>query len=328
MMTPKRILLGVVLAAALGVLLLHLGPSRVAGPQVAASKANAISPLPAGRPKPVDHSAHDRRVRMSLVNRAELPVNVRDMRYKYFPIASDGTTPVPERYQLPGVARVRTASSFGDWVNQYPVEDRKRITAFNTRYRNVYEVASPQQIAWMARNGYPMPEDLIAAQGIDDHTLQDLAAAGNVKANFLLNDRLLDRLGDRTEQDLDLSNPADRVLSAALSKSDALSLHTASAFKGYVEVAEAYKHNNDPVDQKAYLISGLFRAMQLGDGRVLSTLMQLSSQGIISDSDFAIASQIYVDMQMERGLIPGARCPDFTSLGPMPPVVVKGEEGN
>lgn len=319
-MTEKRILSGIIAATALVGLLLYLGLSGKTKPQFVASNAHATPSVSAARPKTVDDSAHDRFVRPPAANQADLPVNIRDKRYKYFPIASDGTTPVPERYQLPGVARVRTASSFDDWLDQYPAEDRERIKAFNARYRNVYEVASPQQIAWMAQNGYPMPEDLIAAQGIDDHTLQDLAAAGNMKANFLVHDRLIDRLGKRNEYELDLSNPDDEALSDALSKNFSSSLRTASAFKGYVEAADAFKANSDPAEQKAQLISGLMRAMQLGDSRALDTFVQLLRQGIIGNTEFVVASQVFTDMQSERGLVPGAQCPDFTSLGPMPPV--------
>lgn len=321
-MTPKKhILLGVAAAAVLAGLLLYLGSSGMAGSQFATSKAIATSSVPESRPKVVDHSAHDHMVGMPAVNQAELPVSLPGKGYKYFPIASDGTTLVPRRYQLPGVARVRTASSFDEWLDQFPVEDRKRIKAFDARYRNVYEVASPQQIAWMARNGYPMPEDLIAAQGIDDHTLQDLATAGNAKAAFLLHDRLLDRLGNRNERDLDLSNPDDEALSEALDKTDTLRLRTASAFSGYVQAADAFRVRIAPGEQKAQLISGLLRALQLGDGRAISTLLQMTSKGIISNDEFAIASQVYTDSQSLRSLmIPSAQCPDFMSFGYMPPV--------
>lgn len=293
-----RISLGIFFAAALaGLLYLH---SRLSIPHIADGKSTVDSVTA--------HAMTHTSPRKFVVPQPAGPT-------KRFPVGDDGTVEVPTRYQLPGVARVHTAANFDEWIEQYPAADRARIKAFDTRYNGVYEIASPQQIAWMAQNGYPMPEDLIAAQGIDDQTLRDLADHGNDKAGFLYHDRYLDRLGNRHVNQLDLSNPDDQVLARALDADQFL--ESASAFKGYVEAADAFTYA-DPVVQKARLIAGLTRASEFGDFRAVQVLSQYVDQGMVSDAEFGIATQIYVDANMDRSLVPGAKCPNFTVFGPIP----------
>jgi hypothetical protein len=231
-------------------------------------------------------------------------------------IAQDGMVEVPQRYRIPGVERVHsTATGFQEWLNQYPTSDRQRIRDFNTRYNGVYLIASPEQIAWMAENGYPMPEDLIAVQGIDDQTLRNLADHGNDKAGFLLHDRNLDRLGDRLESQLDLNSPDDRALNLALSDQF---LESPSAFKGYVEAADAFKLNADPGLQKTMLVAGLTRAASLGDSRASDALGKLVDQGLVTDDEFGIATRILIDFSRDRVMISGEQCPRIPSYGPIP----------
>lgn len=105
------------------------------------------------------------------------------------PLADDGTVAVPARFQLPGVKRVHTGSSFADWQAQFPADTQRLMAAFSKRYLGVYRVSSPAQVAWMAAHGYPMPEDLAAAQGMSDQDMLNLVKQGNVKAAFLLRGR-------------------------------------------------------------------------------------------------------------------------------------------
>ena len=303
MKTSARIYLGGILAAALLGLLLYFLPSHKPPLKQALGERNAHDSATTS-----DHRPHLRNVARLA---SKTPA-------KRIPVADDGTVAVPARYQLPGVARVHsTAANFDDWLKQYPAVDRERIKAFDTRYNGVYEIASPQQIAWMAQNGYPMPEDLIAAEGIDDATLRNLADHGNDKAGFLLHQRDVDRLGGPMSK-LDISTPEGMALAQAIGEDYNLLLASPSAFKGYVEAADAFSVYADPVEQKARLVSGLVRAGQLGDSRAVEILFEYVGQGMITDEEYAIATQIYVDSNMDRNLIPGAKCPNFTNFGPMP----------
>ncbi|MGH8040940.1 MAG: hypothetical protein ACREPN_02725 [Rudaea sp.] len=304
MKTSTRIYLGGLLAAALiGLLLFWFRPSA----RMPNKPASSETPVHAAT-APAKHQAHMPRA-------AALPARAPA---KHFPVAADGTVAVPARYQLPGVSRVRTAANFNDWLKQYPAADRDRIKAFDTRYNGVYEISSPQQIAWMAQNGYPMPDDLIAAQGIDDQTLRDLADHGNDKAGFLYHDRYLERLGDRHETQLDLSNPSDLELANALDADHDIFLATPSPFKGYVEAADAFRVYADPMAQKARLISGLLRASQLGDSRADYILNEYVDSSMVSDQEYVIATQILIDAHWDQSFIPGANCPKFSNLGPIP----------
>ncbi len=104
-------------------------------------------------------------------------------------IADDGTAPVPRRYQIAGVTQVQTAASFEDWMAHFSEADQAILRDFNKRNHGVYRVHNPETVAWMAQNGYPMPEDVLAAQGLSSETLRDLVKEGNVKAAFLLKSR-------------------------------------------------------------------------------------------------------------------------------------------
>lgn len=104
-------------------------------------------------------------------------------------MARDGTVTIPPRFRLPGVSGARSASNFRDWLAEYPPYQQAKISDFNKRHYGVYRVNSREQVAWMAENGYPMPEDVIAAESLSDAALLELAERGNDKAGFLLKER-------------------------------------------------------------------------------------------------------------------------------------------
>ena len=303
MKTSARIYLGGILAAALLGLLLYFLPSHKPPLKQALGERNAHDSATTS-----DHRPHLRNVARLA---SKTPA-------KRIPVADDGTVAVPARYQLPGVARVHsTAANFDDWLKQYPAVDRERIKAFDTRYNGVYEIASPQQIAWMAQNGYPMPEDLIAAEGIDDATLRNLADHGNDKAGFLLHQRDVDRL-DGPMSKLDISTPEGMALAQAIGEDYNLLSAPPSPFKGYVEAADSFRVYDDPMVQKSRLISGLLRASDLGDSRADYVLNEYIGNGMISDQEYVIATRVLLDAQSDRNFIAGAKCPQFSAMGSIP----------
>src|SRR3569623_1806774 len=82
-------------------------------------------------------------------------------------ITADGTTAVPVQFQLPNVTRVRTARSYQEWLTQFPSLEQEKIELFNKAHFGLYRVNSREQVAWMAANGYPMPEDIVAAERLN-----------------------------------------------------------------------------------------------------------------------------------------------------------------
>ncbi len=115
-------------------------------------------------------------------------------------IADDGTAPVPRRYQIAGVTRVQTAASFEDWMAHFSEADQAILRDFNKRNHGVYRVHNPETVAWMAQHGYPMPEDVLAAQALSRETLRDLVKEGNVKAAFLLRSRDIAEIKRKMEE--------------------------------------------------------------------------------------------------------------------------------
>lgn len=195
---------------------------------------------------------------------------------KSFAIAPDQTAPVPRRFQLPGVERVRTASSFQDWVAQFPPDEQKKITAFNERYFGVFSVNSPQQVAWMAEMGYPMPEDIIAAAYLSDQDLRAMASHGNDKAGFLLHEREVDTLQAKyaelaakgqTRDQFWRNDPAAAQFNQDDSRFNQLLENSTSPFKGFVQARDAVL-DEDPEYTSATVISGLMWAQNYGDFRV------------------------------------------------------------
>jgi|GEM_PF-1682644 hypothetical protein len=201
-------------------------------------------------------------------------------------IADDGTVPVPARFQLPGVARVRagSATSFQQWLALFPDTDQQAIADFHRRHFGVYAINSPQQIAWMAQNGYPMPEDVIAAQALSEDDLRALARQGNDKAAFLLRERDIAVLKNAYEAYTSAGKGTDtfwREDPRAPQMQQDLDLHSRvmhesnSPFKGYLQAQDALLEAAQPsaypdqtaMDVAATVIGGLWWAYSLGDFR-------------------------------------------------------------
>lgn len=189
-------------------------------------------------------------------------------------ISADGTAAVPARFQVANVSRVRTAPSFEEWIAQFPPDQRTRIVAFNKAHLGVYRVNSREQVAWMAENGYPMPEDIVAADRLADRDLLQLANQGNDKAAFLLaerqNDELVAFLAKGGTRSAYFDGAEGRNKLDEKTTIDRLVRQSNSPYKGYVQVSEAISglyagEGQDVAD--AHVIAGLIWAEQLGDTR-------------------------------------------------------------
>lgn len=192
-----------------------------------------------------------------------------------FPVADDGTVAIPLRFQLPGVTRTKSGINSKEWLAQYPVDQQEKIQAFNTAHFGVYSINSPQQVAWMAENGYPMPEDVIAAERLSDADLRELAKQGNDKAGFLLRERTsaatkagLDNYHaqGKTNSDFWNNDPNARQITMDDLTTMQLLQQSHSPFKGYVQALDSVL-KDDPVSKDATIIAGLHWAQSLGDFR-------------------------------------------------------------
>lgn len=197
-----------------------------------------------------------------------------------YPIEADRTALVPMRYRMPGVERVRTASSFQDWLGQFPADVQEKMKAFSKRNFGVYSIDSPQQIAWMAAHGYPLPEDLVAADKLSNADLRELANQGNDKAGFLLRERNIDvlkaKFADYAAKGLSRqrfweTDPDGPSMEQEDKNDRALMMKSWSPFKGYLQAQDSLLQQGDvsssPHDAEAKIMAGLALAGYLGDTR-------------------------------------------------------------
>ncbi|HMM58121.1 MAG TPA: hypothetical protein PKD77_11125 [Rudaea sp.] len=237
-------------------------------------------------------------------------------------VEADGTVLVPRQYQLPGVEKVRTAKNFKDWIAQFPASDQKFIVDFDKSHFNVYStITSPQQVAWMAQHGYPMPEDILAAKNISDEELEKLAASGNDKAGFLLYERQAATV--RTEIDAYIAGGgkeselprSDTTLAAEQSKVNsalnALYRSSSSPYKGYAMAQEA-SMRSDADTRNAGIIAGLLWAGEYGDTRAIWDSLHNFTQGKPELESQAIAAMKMLNaLDMDRSRL---------NCYPVPPV--------
>lgn len=83
---------------------------------------------------------------------------------------------------------MQTGSDFDDWMAHFSEQDQKLLRAFDERFYGLYQGRDPNQIAWMAAHGYPMPEDVLAAQFVSTAALRAMAGQGNIKAALMPGD--------------------------------------------------------------------------------------------------------------------------------------------
>jgi hypothetical protein len=197
-------------------------------------------------------------------------------------ISADGLAAVPVQFQLPGVGRVRTAPSFDEWLAQFPPDQQTQISAFNKSHFGVYRVNSREQVAWMAANGYPMPEDIVTADRLADRDLLKLANQGNDKAAFLLAERqnkelvaFLAKGGNKSAYYGGMAGP--NTIEEQTMTIDRLVKQSNSPYKGYIQASKAisglYAGERDPqAVTDAYVIAGLIWASQLGDLRASNSV--------------------------------------------------------
>jgi hypothetical protein len=222
-------------------------------------------------------------------------------------ISVDGMAAVPIRFQLANVGRVRTAPSFQEWLAQFPSDQQAKIAAFNKAHFGVYRVNSREQVAWMAENGYPMPEDIMAADRLADRDLLKLANQGNDKAAFLLAERqnkeLVDFLAEGGKRSAYFGGAEGRNRLNEQMTIDQLVEQSNSPYKGYLQASEAisglYAGERDPQDViDAHVIAGLTWAEQLGDLRAGNFVADyamgnpqrmtiLGTASIVASNDFA-----------------------------------------
>lgn len=124
-----------------------------------------------------------------------------------------GHIAIPQLLRLPGVDSVRAAPSWHEAVSRYSEDERRFLRARNAAYFQILQFGSEQQQRQMIEQGFPMPEEWLAARNIPDEELKRLAEAGNAKAQMFYIDRSISVLSAvLSQRGLDTKNAQDMRL--------------------------------------------------------------------------------------------------------------------
>lgn len=127
--------------------------------------------------------------------------------------AGSGRIEIPAGLRLPGVDTVRVAPNWEHALSLYSQEERSELQARNTAYFDALRFTSEREQRQMVEQGFPMPEEWLAARNIPDDQLKQWAEGGNSKAQVFYIDRAIAILSPVLEKrGLDMQNENDRAL--------------------------------------------------------------------------------------------------------------------
>lgn len=110
--------------------------------------------------------------------------------------ADDAGTRIAAAGSAPGAAPIGAARhkvrrpDFESLLDAHDSYERASLAAFNERYRGALHFDSAAEFRWLEENGYPLPEEILAAASMGLDELRERAAGGDPKAEFLYFDRL------------------------------------------------------------------------------------------------------------------------------------------
>lgn len=140
--------------------------------------------------------------------------------------------------RLPGHESLRSFSSWQQALAANTAEDGKYLEELNSQFLGALGFQNEQEQRDLIRQGFPMPEEWIAAKLMTDGALSRLANEGNLKAQMLFANKVAEQLQSvRGSRGLDLDDPQDRVLFDEASQSMAYItdlLKQRSAFSAYL----------------------------------------------------------------------------------------------
>lgn len=171
---------------------------------------------------------------------------------------------VPSHFRFAGIDAVPSAASMDELLSYYGKEDRDAVLRFVATLPDLaYRFENEAQLEWMIQAGFPMPDDILAAQQLDDEALFAEAERGNFKAAFLSRQR---QLSKRIESGAPASATDPEWVEASQRKG-ALTLamlRSGSPFTGYLE---ATQYRIDYPDELSATAGPLMWAALKGDYR-------------------------------------------------------------
>ena len=213
-LTSRQVQVVVVALAltAAGGLLLHQGSrAPISQPDRSLDPTDLTQETPGG----VDQS----------VARRPKPLSTADLDRRY----------VPDRYALAAGTPIPEAGSWDELAQRLPVADRELALAFAERYAGAFETTTPEQLAWMAEHGFPLPEEIARAEAMSDDWLLDLAERGSGKAALLGFDRFARQAHELRQGERSLETERQAVDADVRSqRSEELAFASCSPFAGWI----------------------------------------------------------------------------------------------
>lgn len=188
---------------------------------------------------------------------------------------------IPQRYQFLGVAEISGAPDENSLLARYSPEQRIAIESFYRDYgvgpggasqysvEHIFSFKNAKQLEWLVTQGFPTPDDVLAASSMSDDELKKLSEGGNFKAGAFYLQRLANRQQERLRKGGG-DDASDRDLVRELMQAAELEERLASegaAFGAYVLAQRSAASG-----EHARAMAGYAYAASLGDTRASDIL--------------------------------------------------------
>jgi hypothetical protein len=186
---------------------------------------------------------------------------------------------IPLRHALVPGLHVPLASSWKELLDALAPKDREFAAELAKAYPEAYQFSTPEQLAWMLENGYPMPEEYVIASRMELSQLEAMGNSGNTKAAMLAYDRIVSEL---VADDALLAGPEDERMGRLSELERAMQKSGCSPFpylmQGRRELARSERGSQRSQVQEMYgALASYAVASNLGERRIDAMLRQISA---------------------------------------------------
>lgn len=191
--------------------------------------------------------------------------------YRGHDVATDAqANSPPVTYRFNKSVATRPANSYQELLARYNHDERVLIESFyaeyggaatalgTPRFHHAFDFHTQQQFTWLVANGYPTPDDVLAADRMTDGELAEAARSGNFKANVFYLARLQAQSSELTNSSMD-----DVLRSGASEVGIAMQVFRSGSPFGAI----AYSRWADSANHPELAAASLSFARQLGDSR-------------------------------------------------------------
>lgn len=151
--------------------------------------------------------------------------------------ADAGWIQLREPMRLPGLASVQSASTLSERLAKLSETDRQYVEAKNAEYFGVLDFGTAADQRKLVEQGFPMPEEWVAARSLPEQELLTLAQGGNTKAQMFYIDRVISEVAPVLKDRGFGDSPEDRALYNKFNQASAMSSvllkQTRSPFAAY-----------------------------------------------------------------------------------------------